>query len=256
MLPIYRAGIGWTCLGALLLVSCSGGESETPSDGDDDDTTVTDTDTDTDLPTPDPGAGLALLFTGVDRVVGDSSPLPMGNDPRTVQAWVRTDVMDADQGFVEWGTFFLGSRDGRVVVDLGGDEILGPGIADGRWAHVAVSFDGTSAELFVNNASAGSLPVTLTTDASDLHVGDRLDGMMDEVRIYSAARTAADISADARQTLSGDEDQLVLYWTFDDLTTAGSGQPVRNHASATGAAGDGTTEGTGTSPTPLDSDAW
>ena len=246
--------MSWMCLA--WLAACGTPEPE-PKTGDDDDD---DAPTDTDVPTYAPPAGLALLFSGTDRVVASSDALPAGNEARTVQAWIRTDVANADQWAVRWGeepnAFALGTRQGRLLFSAGDAEITGPGMADGRCSHAAVAPSKVTAELIVDNVSAGSQSAVLSTSLADLEVGASLDGMMDEVRVYSLARTPAEIGADAREELSGDEESLVLYWNFNDLTASGAGQPVKNHASATGAMGDGLTEGSATSPSPVDSDAW
>ena len=44
------------------------------------------------------------------------------------------------------------------------------------------------------------------------------DGDMDEVRVWSSARTAEQIGDAMNQRLKGDEDGLVALWNFDDGT--------------------------------------
>jgi hypothetical protein len=129
-------------------------------------------------------------------------------------------------------------------------------MADGRWTHAAVTYDGSTVELFVDNTSAGTAEVQLDTTAFDCVVGDAFDGMVDELRVYGMDRTASDIGADARQELEGDEPGLLLYWTFNTVTVSGAGERVQNEATATGPATDGVTEGSDTTPGPVQSDAW
>src|SRR4029079_3883343 len=64
---------------------------------------------------------------------------------------------------------------------------------------------------------------------------DHWAGAIDDVRIWSVTRTAAQIDGNRLYTLAGNEPGLVAYYKFD----ATSGQTVVNSA-ATGAALDGT----------------
>jgi hypothetical protein len=80
-----------------------------------------------------------------------------------------------------------------------------------RWTHVAVSYDGATASFYVNGEAAGSAPLDFTgVVANDLIVGadafgDYLQGNLDEVRIWSVARTQAQIQAGMYEELrSGD----------------------------------------------------
>ena len=248
----------WMWLG--FLAACGTPDSgPTGIAGDDDDGAPTPTDTD--LPTGTSDApGLAMIFSGTDRVVADAASLPTGGEARTVQAWIRTDRADVDQSAVSWGdgihTFGMGTHQGRLRVTAGTAEIDGPGMADGRWTHAAVTYDGSTVELFVDNVSAGTVDVALDTTASELVVGESFDGMVDELRIYGTDRMSSDIGADARQELDGDETGLLLYWSFNGVTASGSGERVQNEATATGPSADGLTEGSDTTPGPVQSDAW
>ena len=160
-------------------------------------------------------------------------------------------------GAVEVGHQIVVLNAGPIVrVTAGTAEIEGPGMADGRWTHAAVTYDGSTVELFVDNTSAGTAEVQLDTTAFDCVVGDAFDGMVDELRVYGMDRTASDIGADARQELEGDEPGLLLYWTFNTVTVSGAGERVQNEATATGPATDGVTEGSDTTPGPVQSDAW
>lgn len=71
----------------------------------------------------------------------------------------------------------------------------------GRWTHVAVSYDGTRAKFYVDGVAAGDIPLgnaganrsqpLLLGD--DVNGGLSLNGQMDEVRIWSTARSASQI---------------------------------------------------------------
>lgn len=68
-----------------------------------------------------------------------------------------------------------------------------------RWTHVAVSYDGTTATFYINGEAAGSQTVGFGgLRDNDLHIGgtadgNYLNGALDEVRLWSVARTQQQI---------------------------------------------------------------
>ena len=90
----------------------------------------------------------------------------------------------------------------------------GPGFAQAntqvyrnRWTHVAVSYDGTTARFYINGDAAGSGAVGFGgLLANDLHIGGTatgnfLSGQLDEVRLWSEARSQQQIRANMQREL-------------------------------------------------------
>jgi len=109
-------------------------------------------------------------------------------------------------------------------------------INDGKWHHVAVVHDGKNTQtVYVDGeAKAPKGTWTLATVATYCKIGCRIDtaveffpGVIDEVRIWSVARTDNEIKDSMKTSLKGDEPDLVGYWKFDE----GSGETT---ADATG----------------------
>ena len=96
--------------------------------------------------------------------------------------------------------------------------------------HLAATFDGDSARVFVDGVQRASGVWTLgavaygTQDvligASNFAVGylRRFDGKIDDVRVWNRARSEAEIAATMNCRLSGSEDGLVAYYPFDAST--------------------------------------
>jgi hypothetical protein len=76
-----------------------------------------------------------------------------------------------------------------------------------RWAHISVTFDGTTATFYINDQDVGSGPFTLGTNAAaTMTIGNTqsetswggspevFNGQLDEVRIYNRALSAAEIA--------------------------------------------------------------
>jgi hypothetical protein len=76
----------------------------------------------------------------------------------------------------------------------------------GQWAHVAVTYDGTTATFYLNGTrtGSGSFSFSTKTDAAvhfgsdDPNGGNAFNGALDEIRIYDYALTAAEIQALAK----------------------------------------------------------
>jgi hypothetical protein len=170
------------------------------------------------------------------------------NAAYTLEAWVNPDSYTNFPTIISNGfqhSFWLGlNTAGRVrfypVDQAHGYFEGGIVIPTGRWTHIAAVHSGTVSSIYVNgvldtqNISIAGIP---PADSAALCVGaDRGDastnyywrGRLDEVRIWSKARTAAEIQA--QMTLpAGDPGyypapaykQMKAYWTFEN-TAVGS----------------------------------
>ncbi len=82
----------------------------------------------------------------------------------------------------------------------------------GQWSHVAVAFDGSEMELYVNGRSvafnssfAGSLPTTSVSQLSIGRINTAFAGSVDEVRLYNRALTEGEVSQLAAGYLGPDD---------------------------------------------------
>jgi PKD repeat protein len=99
-----------------------------------------------------------------------------------------------------------------------------------KWQHVAVTYDGKKElKLFINgkeqelDTTEGTSPDTLKDNTkepfyigntSDLRNG--FDGRIDEVRIWKVKKTQADLIKTMNNSLTGYEQNLQTYWTFEE----------------------------------------
>ena len=97
------------------------------------------------------------------------------------------------------------------------------GTLDSNWNHIAVVYDGTNRYHYINGEIVGTFPQTgplpATTDpmriGSDVAYDHRPQGAIDEVRIWSVARTTDEIRSTINVPLSAATTGLVAVWSLD-----------------------------------------
>lgn len=165
----------------------------------------------------------ALQFDGVaNEVVVTGFKGIVGTNARTVSAWVKTTEAAKSIGIVSWGDQPSGDKwsllvqnttdpKGTLRLELGfGNTIATTPVNDGQWHHVACTLDSlpspssTDVKFYVDgqpDAVIGGAPVAINTVAlNDVLIGTDIqnrffDGVIDEVRIYNRALSAAEIAS-------------------------------------------------------------
>ena len=137
--------------------------------------------------------------------------LPTGNAPRTVAAWIYTNNDYGWSRFVEYG------KNGSEYLYASGSAIalnytsvnLGSGLGNydiGRavWAHVAIVYDGSILNLYINGTLQKSGAYAVNTDIngypltlgySTFNSDNRTNGYISELKIYDYALTAEEVNA-------------------------------------------------------------
>jgi hypothetical protein len=229
---------GWgLCALALLLAACNGPQQAPGSDGGPaarDGLTF-------DIPPIGDGsaAGYALSFDGSKQyaTAGDAG-FPIALGPQTLEMWIDYDSVDGTQDFLALRTDLssgveVGIHDGalaawRVYADRA--LVQAPTTpAAGAWHHLAYTFDGTTHSLYLDGilVDAETVPADDRTPTS-VWLGtldgssNMFKGDMDEVRVWTVTRSAAEVVADMAHTAPGPVNGLVAYWTFDDAINGGS----------------------------------
>ncbi|MER6913331.1 LamG domain-containing protein [Streptomyces sp. NPDC000594] len=191
-------------------------------------------------------AETALHFDGTGDYlnVGDAPALKFQGRAYAVEAWVKPGAAGgpvlARWNGPEQGGFQLRiTETGQVALDHGGGTLTSEQtIAPDSWAHIAASFDGTVATLYIDGAFSGSKVLPASGDESALvHIGARehgpfYSGTIDELRIWNRARHQQEIAGELAYRLIGNEPGLVAYYRFDeaDGTTAHDQTDTAAHA--------------------------
>ena len=169
--------------------------------------------------------GGALSFDGVNDwvTVPDANVLDLTTG-MTLEAWVRLSaigslwrtVMLKEQPNSLIYALYAGDGNGRAATDVFTSADLGlSGTAAtpvDTWTHLASTYDGTTLRLYVNGVQAATRAVTGTIRASTgvLRIGGNstwndewFAGLIDEVRVYNRALSAAEIQADMVKPVNG-----------------------------------------------------
>lgn len=191
----------------------------------------------------------ALQFDGVDDVVtvAHDENLNVSANGFTVEFWVNAEGSSAHTGLLDkmdqtptsifngWKINVDGAGTGAAFY-IGDDDAFQSighttSITDGSWHHVSAVYDATAEtiELYVDGVASGSptdvsgLTASQFANTENLLIGGdslagnpSLNGMMDDVRIWSEARTAQEIADNFDKSLSGNEANLQAYWKFDE----------------------------------------
>lgn len=168
----------------------------------------------------------------------------------TIEAWIKPATTQPTQyprivDKYDWGAhtgYSFNIINGRLHFEMyTPDGVIhhvsgGPTITDNRWHHVAVTYDGTTARLYVDGAAAGSTDMggPMTTNPRWLRIGSSWDNWqlragVDEVRIWNYACTQVEIRASMFGELQGTEAGLTGYWKFNEGSGTTAFDTTGNH---------------------------
>lgn len=167
--------------------------------------------------------GSALSFDGSNDWVSvpDSASLDLSG-AMTLAAWVRPIRLGG------WRTVLVKERASGIVYSLYADQaggrpagqvVVGGGeqtadgsapVAIGVWTHLAATYDGSTVRLYVGGTLAASTaaPGSMAASSGPLRIGGNgiwsewFDGLIDEVRVYDRALSAAEIQRDLQTPIS------------------------------------------------------
>jgi len=187
--------------------------------------------------------GMALRFDGTDDLATIAHDASLDFSLGTIEGWVN--LTDESSGALAsmWGQGgladkimlrFLNGEASALIVRVGvaGQSQVASAVPANQWTHVATVYDGTNLVLYINGVEEASVaaPGTLPTPVLDLELGVQaitgagqtfLSGDVDEVRIWSVVRSAAEIAANYDKEVSAATNGLVAYYKFN-----GTGQVV------------------------------
>jgi hypothetical protein len=166
--------------------------------------------------------GRALSFNGTSSLVTipDAAALRL-TTAMTVEAWVRPSsssswrcaVLKETSGGLAYGLYSsdTSSRPSGYVRVGSEIDVTGPSaITLNAWTHLAATYDGANLRLFVNGTQVTSRALTgsIASSTQPLRIGgnqvwgEYFAGLIDEVRVYNRALSAAEIQTDMNAPVS------------------------------------------------------
>lgn len=162
--------------------------------------------------------GGAVSFDGQNDsvTVADSASLDLTSG-MTLEAWVRpattgwpyrTVLMKEQSGNLAYALYLTDATRPLTTAITGGIERIAQGptaLTANTWVHLASTYDGANMRLYVNGtlvtttAATGSITVStgaLRIGANSIWTEEAFAGLVDEVRVYNRALTAAEVTSD------------------------------------------------------------
>ena len=122
-------------------------------------------------------------------------------------------------------------------------------VTDGNWHHIAATYDGANAKIYIDGVLENQLAGTANINNSTYNVtlgensqmtGRYYSGNMDEVRIWNVARTEVQINASKNCELQGVESGLVAYYQCNQGVDQDDNTAITTLNDATSNANNGT----------------
>jgi RHS repeat-associated protein len=196
----------------------------------------------------------ALNFDGATQYASVGNKLNMGTSDFTLEAWIKGDpTMQAWGRIIDKGyntAFALGRR---YTSDQVSFEFLNSGsqgnsfttttdVIDGTWHYITVVKRGTTATIYADGVSENSetvssaaqnntLPLLIGYNPGEGYLG-YWKGRLDDVGIWTVARTTAQIQSDMNNTLTGNEPGLAAYYRFNEGSGNTAFDATANHNDA------------------------
>jgi glucose/arabinose dehydrogenase/PKD repeat protein len=165
--------------------------------------------------------GNALSFDGASSTVRVASSASLNmTAAMTLSAWIRPTASQSGWRTIlqrQAEAYFLNASSDQPMRPAGGgtfgggiDHLTGPTANPlNTWTHVALTYDGAAMRLYVNGTQAATKAKTgaIQTVTNPLWIGgnqpfgEYFQGLIDEVRVYNRALTAADIQADMNTSI-------------------------------------------------------
>lgn len=178
-----------------------------------------------------------LEFDGNNDYVDGGSGIDLSNKSFSIEFWAKKNVLSAgdDNHIIGLGdntssnnALHIGFRgNNNFTFAFFGNDLDAPSsLADTDWHHWAVTYDKALTERTIYRdgiAVANGSSSNDFTGTGNLKIGrayngsnNNFNGVVDEVRVWSIARTQNDIQADMNTCLTGSESGLEAYYQFED----------------------------------------
>lgn len=168
------------------------------------------------------------LTTAQFATIDSNSFLETNTDSITIQAWISPDAVSGTQKiFSKSGMYELGIEDNYFYFKNGSQSLNSSSTVSSfqlasNFVHITAVSSDSQLAIYINGQpnSAVNKTDTITGNNNQAILGDSYSGIIDEVRIWDRPLTANEISRDFNRYLTGGEDGLIAYWSFNYATSS------------------------------------
>lgn len=182
----------------------------------------------------DPDRGKSLLFDGSDTVKLDPFRLSgseFSDSEFTIEYWFKGSVLQSAFYAHNGGYYIHSGINGKHALGFDGhvDDglLIGAAATDGNWHHIAMTWK--QSDLFISyldgevvQQRAASGWYTFRDDLANAYFGSNqnasqfMNGRLDDVRLWTIARTQEQIQKNMSRTVDADEPGLFAYWKLNE----------------------------------------
>ena len=172
-----------------------------------------------------------LEFDGSNDYVSIPGTAANTTSAFTVEFWMKMDntplyyegIVDKNAELNRNWYFYTVQGAQAAMFGIGGAQ-LWFGLNDYNWHFIAGTYNGSTMKVYVDGKFIASANIAMTTDPSiPITIGKRqsspdryFKGKVDELRLWSIERSNTEIAKDMCKSLTGNEDNLVAYYSFDN----------------------------------------
>jgi glucose/arabinose dehydrogenase len=165
------------------------------------------------------GSGLNFDGTNDYLSVPNSTSTNISGNALTLSMWLNPSALTGDRvllgkfwntgmtsPYYQYGIELSGGTPNFYIGTTGGLQgaSMGSALPANQWSHLAIVFNGTQAQFYVNGTLVSSKALTATITArgnvmrigADVSPGQFYKGLLDDARIYNRVETAAEVQAD------------------------------------------------------------
>lgn len=144
--------------------------------------------------------------------------IPITRPPQfTIELWVRPS--STSPTLVTGNNVYVGYIGGSFFFQANGQQSTASfSSATNTWHHVAITYDGARFRGLVDGKIAVELQQSLTGGAEFMELGRNFEGYLDELRLWSAARSPVEIQSTMHRVVPPSTTDLVAAWNLDEGT--------------------------------------
>ena len=161
--------------------------------------------------------GEAAIFNGKPLTIA-AIPSLKGASAFTWSAWVKPANINQSATLVSFGGALSLKTDG-LKLSLNAGKVAGGELKASTWQHVAVTVDGTKANLYINGISVATGDVSAVDASTNIKVGEAYAGEIDEMELANVARSSEWLKLTA--SAQGMDSQLLKMETGDEEEEGG-----------------------------------